>query len=220
MNHIDKTQFLSQLYKVQTPTVELTGAESPAEALKIDKYVKFSSLLKILNLDDKKVRDAIYRMVQDKGVQVEEALGIKREMIGKKPRVLVKPSAFARHVKKFERYPLDPGFSHQQIDPETLTEAEYLNLKGIYRLSDIARTGFLPYHYHHLLQVTSELDRETCGVWKQGGLYYCDFEVFLPWTVSYACNMPMDQARDEIQKMQTKVANEMKTKKRKHSRSK
>jgi len=210
MNKIENTRYLGALYG-EFSVVELTGNESKEELLAIDNFVKFTVFMNALGYDAERVRQAIFRRAQQ-GVDVEKEYGLYREAAGGRPKVYIRPKVFAKRVADFETFRIQTPY--QEIDPKGMTEEAFLGLKGVYKLRDIARTGFLPMHYQTLIAKVKELDRETCGVWTEGGLLYCDFEPFFAWIVSYKRNISLDESRQEIKAMKQRVAADKKKKKK------
>ncbi len=173
--------------------VKLTGRETMDDLLAMDRYVPFVDLMKALRLDPALVRSAFSR-ARKEGVDSDAKYGVHRKG-GKQPRMFIKPKQFAKHLAEFGDMQVKTPF---QKLPEGLSEEAFLQLKGVYKLSSVLRTGHVPLNRNRIFRARKELPREVCGLWKEGGLVLCQFETFLPWAISQMRGVSIEEARKAL----------------------
>jgi len=180
---------------------KLTGKETPAELLAIDRYVRFTEAMRGLRLDPKQVRNNM-NLERRAGVDIDEKYGIYRQG-GKRPHLFIKPKQFAKHLDAFKTYQIKTPFKRL---PAKLSEEQFLQLSGIYKLSDILRTGFVPLDRNRVFRARRETPPEACGLWKEGGLILCRIETFLPWAISEMRGIPVEEAQRALAKIKERLA--------------
>ncbi len=197
---MSKSHYIDELFGL-VQIEPLTGQETMDELLAMNRYVRFVELMRGLRLDPALVRSAFSRARRG-GVDVDKKYGVYRKG-GKQPHMFIKPKQFAKHLAEFEDMQVKTPY---QKLPAELSEEDFLQLKGVYKLSEILRTGFIPLNRNRIFKARKEVPRTECGLWKEGGLVLCQFEVFLPWAVSQMRNIPIEKARKALAATQKRIA--------------
>ena len=83
--------------------------------------------------------------------------------------------------------------------PDELSRDEFFRLRGIFRLKQIADTGFLPYSYTDILtrlkKGEESLDRSISGAWVGNRYWLVDMMPFLTWTLAQFRGISLEEAK-------------------------
>jgi len=180
---------------------KLTGDESRQELLTIDRYVRFAELMRALNLDPKLVRNTFGRERRG-GVDIDEKYGIYRKG-GQRPHLYIKPRQFAKHLAAFKDYHIKTPYKKLPAD---VSEEAFLQMKGVYKLSDVLRTGHIPMERNRIFRARRKIPAEECGLWKEGGLVLCRIERFLPWAISQVRGISIEEAAKAFKATRERIA--------------
>ena len=135
-----------------------------------------------------------------KGVDIYAKYGIRKD-VGKwkinLQRFFRKWSIIKKSMKPKKTLP-----KYKRI-PVNITRPAFFNLKGVYKINHVLNPklnggrGFLPLTTGEIkaLLKKNQLGRKTCGVWQEGRLFYCQFEIFLPWLLSIWRRISLEEAQ-------------------------
>ncbi len=177
------------------PYMKMTGEESLEELFKINGYVKFAELMRALGVKPQTVRNKI-NQERNSGVDVDAKYGIRRSP-GVKPHLYIRPCVFGEHFDRFKHLRVKTPVKKL---PSQVSKQAFVTLEGVYRLSDLMRTGYIPVNRQRIFRAMQAEPKE-CGVWKEGSMVLCQFEVFFPWVVSLVSGVALAEARRQVKDM-------------------
>ena len=83
--------------------------------------------------------------------------------------------------------------------PSELSREEFFKLRGVYRLKQVAETGYLPYGYRDLVTRLTKGDppptREVTGCWTGSRFRLVDMVPFFTWVLSQYRGISLEEAR-------------------------